>query len=471
MLDADALFALAGRLRDAARARRADGADAARRRARTPARAATATRSPERGSRASPRRPSSRGAAVLLKGPDTLVADNGEPLRVVETARAPARDGRRRRRARRRRRGAVRARAATRTGACAGRGRARLRSPPGGLRGGWDRRHRPAACRSGACSREALDARDRPRRRARERAAADRRPRAAAACGPWSRPTATGMAPSSAPGTALSAGAERICCATLEEARELREGLGGRAPIVVLSPLQPGEEVEAGGSRSWCRRWRTTPGCAAPACRAPCTSRPTPAWAAGAWRLPTRSPSDASSQAGVARSGWPGVMSHLATADDDPAFAAVQAAVFAALAREFPPCARHLANSAAALTLPDTHFDAVRCGIALYGVSPFDRDPAEHGLRPALRWTSRVAGLRDLAARAVCRLRPAPDRRRAPARRLRARGLRRRLSAHRERARSTCSCAACADPSRRRSRWISSPASSPTRCSSATRWC
>ena len=45
---------------------------------------------------------------------------------------------------------------------------------------------------------------------------------------------------------------------------------------------------------------------------------------------------------------------------------------------------RHLANSAAALTLPDTHFDAMRCGIALYGVSPFDRDPAEHGLRPAL---------------------------------------------------------------------------------------
>ena len=92
-----------------------------------------------------------------------------------------------------------------------------------------------------------------------------------------------------------------------------------------------------------------------------------------------------------------GVMSHLATADDDPAFAAVQTAVFAELAREFPPCPRHLANSAAALTLPETHFDAVRCGIALYGVSPFDRDPAEHGLRPALRWTSRVAGLRDLA--------------------------------------------------------------------------
>jgi alanine racemase len=40
----------------------------------------------------------------------------------------------------------------------------------------------------------------------------------------------------------------------------------------------------------------------------------------------------------------------------------------------------------------------VRCGIALYGVSPFGDDPARHGLLPALRWTSRVAGLRDLAA-------------------------------------------------------------------------
>ena len=38
----------------------------------------------------------------------------------------------------------------------------------------------------------------------------------------------------------------------------------------------------------------------------------------------------------------------------------------------------------------------MRCGIALYGVSPFGDDPRAR-LRPALRWTSRVAGLRDLA--------------------------------------------------------------------------
>ena len=90
-------------------------------------------------------------------------------------------------------------------------------------------------------------------------------------------------------------------------------------------------------------------------------------------------------------------MSHLATADDDPAFAADQTEVFAALAREFPPCPRHLANSAATLALPATHFDAVRCGIAIYGVSPFGDDHARRELRPALRWTSRVAALRTLA--------------------------------------------------------------------------
>src|SRR5262249_48715950 len=32
-----------------------------------------------------------------------------------------------------------------------------------------------------------------------------------------------------------------------------------------------------------------------------------------------------------------------------------------------------------------------------YGVSPFEQDPARDGLVPALRWTSRVAAIRDLA--------------------------------------------------------------------------
>ncbi len=84
--------------------------------------------------------------------------------------------------------------------------------------------------------------------------------------------------------------------------------------------------------------------------------------------------------------------SHLATADaDDTAFLDVQLERFAQVAASFPPAPRHVANSAATLRAPSARYDAVRCGIALYGVSPFEGDPAADGLRPALRVTSRVA--------------------------------------------------------------------------------
>ena len=39
----------------------------------------------------------------------------------------------------------------------------------------------------------------------------------------------------------------RVCCATLAEARELRDGLGEAVAVVVLSPLEPGEEAAASG--------------------------------------------------------------------------------------------------------------------------------------------------------------------------------------------------------------------------------
>jgi len=54
---------------------------------------------------------------------------------------------------------------------------------------------------------------------------------------------------------------------------------------------------------------------------------------------------------------------------------------------------RHLANSAATLTRPDTLFDLVRPGIAVYGLSPVpdEATPAELGLRPAMTLTARVA--------------------------------------------------------------------------------
>jgi alanine racemase len=57
-----------------------------------------------------------------------------------------------------------------------------------------------------------------------------------------------------------------------------------------------------------------------------------------------------------------------------------------------------VANSAATLSLPEARLDAVRCGVALYGLSPFGRDPGEHGLEPVLSWRSHVGQAKTLTA-------------------------------------------------------------------------
>jgi alanine racemase len=92
-----------------------------------------------------------------------------------------------------------------------------------------------------------------------------------------------------------------------------------------------------------------------------------------------------------------GVMTHLATADSDAAFARQQLERFEEATRRLSHLTRHAANSAAALRLPEARLDAARCGIALYGLSPFGSDPAEDGLEPVLRWESRLAQVRQLA--------------------------------------------------------------------------
>jgi alanine racemase len=57
------------------------------------------------------------------------------------------------------------------------------------------------------------------------------------------------------------------------------------------------------------------------------------------------------------------------------------------------PEVRHLANSAATLTAPATHFDLVRPGLAVYGLSPVPEvgSPEDLGLRPAMTLASTVA--------------------------------------------------------------------------------
>ncbi|GAA3154966.1 alanine racemase [Blastococcus jejuensis] len=51
----------------------------------------------------------------------------------------------------------------------------------------------------------------------------------------------------------------------------------------------------------------------------------------------------------------------------------------------------HLANSAATIALPETWYDFVRPGVALYGLDPLGGDAADHGLRPAMTVRAAVA--------------------------------------------------------------------------------
>ncbi|MFJ7771774.1 alanine racemase [Streptomyces sp. NPDC097107] len=57
------------------------------------------------------------------------------------------------------------------------------------------------------------------------------------------------------------------------------------------------------------------------------------------------------------------------------------------------PDVRHIANSPATLTLPEAHFDLVRPGIAMYGVSPSPEigTPADFGLRPVMTLAASLA--------------------------------------------------------------------------------
>jgi len=91
-----------------------------------------------------------------------------------------------------------------------------------------------------------------------------------------------------------------------------------------------------------------------------------------------------------------GLMSHLATADTDAAYAEWQIERFRSVTLPYSHLTRHIANSAGALRYPSARFDAARCGVALYGLSPFGTDPSEDGLEPALTWTSHIAQTRLL---------------------------------------------------------------------------
>ncbi|MBL8966943.1 MAG: alanine racemase [Spirochaetaceae bacterium] len=96
-----------------------------------------------------------------------------------------------------------------------------------------------------------------------------------------------------------------------------------------------------------------------------------------------------------------GAFSHLATADSDSSFAHKQLARFLetiadieALGVRIP--LRHIANSAAALAIPEARLDMVRAGISLYGFQPGFPEASPLGLKPAMRLVALVSQVRDL---------------------------------------------------------------------------
>jgi alanine racemase len=97
-----------------------------------------------------------------------------------------------------------------------------------------------------------------------------------------------------------------------------------------------------------------------------------------------------------------GFWTHFATADEpESAFFQRQLERFTTLVErvraDHPDVLVHAANSAATLRDPAAHFDMVRCGIAIYGLDPFQADPFERGLEPALELRSYVADVKRFA--------------------------------------------------------------------------
>jgi alanine racemase len=201
---------------------------------------------------------------------------------------------------------------------------------------------------------------------------------------------------------ALAGGAGQLAVATAGEAAELRAG-GLRAPLLVMGALSPQELGGALEARAEVVAW--TPEFVDELVRR-ASDEPVGVHVkldTGMGRLGTRDEAEAFAvaeriDAADDRLRLVGAMTHFATADEDPAFVAAQLERFepfvARVRARWPGVTVHAANSAATLTEPQSHFDLVRCGIAIYGCDPMNVDPERHGLEPALELTSYVAAIK-----------------------------------------------------------------------------
>ena len=182
---------------------------------------------------------------------------------------------------------------------------------------------------------------------------------------------------------ALAGGATWLAVATAGEAAELRR-LAVDVPVLVMGALTRDELRVAIDAEADVVAWSEQVAEAAPRVHVKLDT--------GMGRLGTRDRELALRLA--ARPNTVGLMTHFATADElaDDLFPA-QLQAFGEFVDEVgrDDVVVHAANSAAALREPAAHFDMVRCGVAIYGLDPFQHDPADHGLEPAMTLRSWVA--------------------------------------------------------------------------------
>ena len=97
-----------------------------------------------------------------------------------------------------------------------------------------------------------------------------------------------------------------------------------------------------------------------------------------------------------------GVMTHFACVTEDPSSIDFQLDRFLPAVKKVrkrhPEVIAHAANSAATMHTPRAHLGMVRCGCAVYGLSPWQDDPIADGLLPVLTWRSRVALVKRVEA-------------------------------------------------------------------------
>jgi alanine racemase len=97
-----------------------------------------------------------------------------------------------------------------------------------------------------------------------------------------------------------------------------------------------------------------------------------------------------------------GIFTHFSVADSDPDYTRWQVDRFRQVLNDLAEAGVeipvvHAANSAAILSLPESHFGMVRLGIAMYGLHPSADAPCPPDFRPALAFKTQVAQVKTLS--------------------------------------------------------------------------